>query len=142
MRGPPVLATELSIVHSFHSDLKTYAAARDFCETEASNGFASGRLFEPMGKSQNDLVHAESIRQFGGLKNTWIGINREQNSLGQKFWGYTTGGSLFFENWHRGQPDNGAHDCVHLFNAQWYNYDCNYKAFFICQFVQRPSYDY
>ena len=61
---------DLSIVHSFHSDLKTYDAARDFCETEASNGFTSGRLFEPMRKSQNDLVYAESIRQFGGLKNT------------------------------------------------------------------------
>ena len=99
MRGPPVLATELSIVHSFHSDLKTYAAAQDFCETEASNGFASGRLFEPMGKSQNDLVYAESIRQFGGLKNTWIGIKREQG-----IWHYITSGTISeFENWHPGR---------------------------------------
>ena len=131
MLGPPVLAAEIFIVHSFHSDLKTYAEAQEFCETGALNGFSSGRLFEPLSKSQNDMAYAESIRQFGGLKNTWIGVKRD-------FWHYTSsGGRLEFENWHPGQPDNGGHDCVHLFNAQWYNYDCNYKAFFICQFVRR-----
>ena len=84
-----------------------------------------------MRKSQNDMVYGESITQFGGLQNTWIGVKREQD-----FWHYTSGRrGLFFENWHPGQPDNGAHDCVHLFNGPWYNYDCNYKAFFICEFV-------
>ena len=95
------------------------------------NGFSSGRLFEPVSKSQNDMAYAESIRQFGGLKNTWIGIIQDS-------WHYTKSGEkVEFENWHP-----GARDCVHLFNGLWYNYDCNYKAFFICQFVQGPSYDY
>ena len=150
MRGPPVLATELSIVHSFHSDLKTYADAQEFCETEALNGFSSGHLFEPQRKSQNDLVYAESIRQFGGLKNTWIGIKRGLDFDGLDFWHYTSRGigtwNLEFENWNPGQPSgewgmgNDAHDCVHLFNAVWYNYDCNYKTFFICQFVQSTEF--
>ena len=121
------------IVHSFNSDLKTYADAQEFCETEAMNGFRTGRLFEPVRQSQNDMVYAESIRQFGGLQNTWIGVQLEKD-----FWHYTSSGAtLFWENWRTGQPDNGAHfKCVHLFNGLWYNYDCNYKAFFICQFVK------
>ena len=128
MLGPPVLAAEIFIVHSFHSELKTYAEAQEICETGALNGFSSGRLFEPLSKSQNDMAYAESIRQFGGLKNTWIGIKQDS-------WHYSSSGAkLEFEN--------GAHDCVHLFNGLWYNYDCNYETFFICQFVQRPSYEY
>ena len=95
------------IVHSFNSDLKTYADAEEFCETEAMNGFTTGRLFEPVSKSQNDMVYAESIRQFGGLQNAWIGIKREED-----VWYYkSSGAKLEFENWHPGQPDNGAHDC-------------------------------
>ena len=135
MLGPPVLAAEIFIVHSFHSDLKTYADAQEFCETKALNGFSSGRLFEPVTKSQNYQVYSKSIGQFGGLKNIWIGIKREP-------WRsqYTSsGGILEYKNWHPGQPENDLHDCVHLFNAHWYNYDCNYKTFFICQFDQRPS---
>ena len=125
--------------------MKTFADAKEYCETEAMNGLTTGRLFEPMRKSQNDMVYGESITQFGGLKNIWIGVKR-----GRGKWKYTSTGVLskfVFENWHPGQPDNGAHDCVHLFNEQWYNYDCNYKTFFICQFVrepkkiQNPSYD-
>ena len=95
------------------------------------------------------MAYAESIRQFGGLKNVWIGIKRGLDLHGLDFWHYTSSGSILeFENWRPGQPDigketgmpgsldNGAHDCVHLFNGLWYNYDCNYKAFFICQFVK------
>ena len=105
------------------------------------NKFTIGRLLEPKTKSFNDKVYAESLvvfKHFKGKEDAWIGINGKGGP-----WGYTSSATkLVFENWAPGEPNNGAHDCVHLFNAQWYNYDCNYKAFFICQFVQRPSYDY
>ena len=52
---------------------------------------------------------------------------------------------LVFENWAPGEPNNGAHDCVHfwknekIWGGTWADYPCNAKKFFICEFVKLMS---
>ena len=48
---------------------------------------------------------------------------------------------LVFENWAPGEPNNGAHDCVHfwknekIWGGTWADYPCNAKKFFVCEFI-------
>ena len=109
--------------------------AKLFCETAAMNGFTTGRLFEPKTQYFNDKVYNESLVVFGGEKTTWIGINAKGGP-----WGYTSSGfELKFESWYPGQPNTGAHDCVHIWsghgNGKWGDTNCNNKLYFICEFV-------
>ena len=117
------------------------------CETAAMNGFATGRLFEPHTLSFHDKVYAESLVVFGGKKSTWIGINAKGGQPIVGPWVYTsTGTELVFENWYKpgtqwDQPENhsGNEKCVMWYpwgtNGEWFDYDCNQKNFFICEFV-------
>ena len=105
------------------------------------NKFTTGRLLEPKTKSFNDKDFAESLvvfKHFKGKEDAWIGINGKGGP-----WVYTSSASkLAFENWATGEPNNGAHDCVHFwtqkegkFFGKWADYPCNAKKFFICEFV-------
>jgi len=121
---------------SFNPDTRNYADAQEFCETAAMNGFTTGRLFEPKTQSFNDKVFEEAIDVFGGLKETWIGINAKGGP-----WVYTSNkGELGLVNWNPGQPNSNAHDCAYwgisVFGpGKWGDDHCNVNFFFICEFV-------
>ena len=129
----------VNIVHSFHSDKKSYADAKETCETSGSShdfptdDFTTGRLVEPKTKSFNDKVYAESIVAFGGTPaSSWIGINGISKGVP---WVYTSSDTeLVFENWHLGGPSTNG-DCTLLKNEKWFAYPCNHKIKFICEFV-------
>ena len=96
------------------------------------NGFTTGRLFEPRTKSLNDKVHHESQVVLGEKYDTWMGIINK----GDKWVYASSGDDLDFENWYPGKPSGT--DCNLLsvsLNGSWFDYDCNYKFYFICEFV-------
>ena len=102
------------------------------------NRFTIGRLFEPMTQSFNDKVKTEAFRVLGkNSRHKWIGIRRKRGH-----WIYPSSGTkLKFQNWKPNRPNNTGgrknYDCG-LFQTplvKWWHHNCNYKAFFICEFV-------
>ena len=113
--------------------------AQKFCETADINGFTTGRLVEPKTQSFYDKVNAKAkviFRKSYPRKNGWfwIGINAIRGP-----WVYTSSQTkLVFENWAKGQPKLGAHNCASFSQISyggWYDRPCGRsKIHFICEF--------
>ena len=104
------------------------------------NRFTIGRLFEPMTQSFNDKVKTEAFRVL--RKNSWhlwIGIRHKGGH-----WIYPSSGTkLKFQNWKPNRPNNTGgrkqYDCGLIDTTprggKWWNFRCNHKSLFICEFV-------
>ena len=116
-------------------DKRNYADAQEFCETAAINGFMTGRLFEPKKLSFYNFVYNHEANRLTTIpRNTWTGINVKGGSGV-----YTSSGTeVDFDNWYHDPSSFGADDCAIGNNGvkgKWAKIGCNYKAYFICEFV-------
>ena len=80
------------------------------------------------------MVFNESIAVFGGLYQSWIGIN-DRNTEGQFVYA-SSEESITISNWNANQPDNyDNEDCVHFVYdlSKWNDLYCTSKNHFICE---------
>ena len=54
----------VNITHSFNSNRRNYADAKEFCGTTAKNGFKTGRLLEPKTQSFDDKVYDGMMQSY------------------------------------------------------------------------------
>jgi len=120
------------ICYLFMAEYKNYDDANQYCKKQGA------RLFEPRSKTINKLVYDKSVEVFGGVGETWIGIN---DIATEGEFVFTSSGekvSLFI--WSIGNRFRDRDDCV-LFgynsdhNEKWYERTCSGRNYFICEVV-------
>ena len=112
---------------------KKYNDANQFCKNKGA------RLFEPRSKTMNKLIYDKSVEVFGGRYRTWLGINNF-NTQGVYVFA-SNGEKISTRIWASGQPNTRNKRCVDFSYNQadqekWYDRNCLYENYFICEFVQ------
>jgi len=108
---------------------KTWSEAKKICQ---SNG---GNLFEPRSSFQSNAVFDE-VRKIHKVIGIWIGLT---DTASEGNWRYASDGSkVVYTNWNSDEPNNdgGDEDCaiMHTGFRHWFDYSCEVKDFFLCQF--------
>ena len=98
-----------------------------------------GRLFEPMSKMQNNVVHSLIKEVYGveNCKNYWIGISDRE--LEGQFVFLSSGAPLAFQYWQHNEPNGGTNEnclgyfCDHCKLGRLNDFSCQIKTQFVCE---------